>query len=36
VKRNSSFKSEMLGFYFSINGLRIPEELKNQAQEHAG
>ncbi|MFU5275014.1 hypothetical protein ACM7YY_09820 [Pseudomonas aeruginosa] len=26
MKRNSSFKSEMLGFYFSINGLRIPED----------
>ncbi|HBO2935150.1 TPA: hypothetical protein L4R50_000144 [Pseudomonas aeruginosa] len=25
VKRSSSFKSQMLGFYFSINGLRVPE-----------
>ncbi|EPG9350548.1 hypothetical protein ACKU3Z_029505 [Pseudomonas aeruginosa] len=26
MKRSSSFKSEMLGFYFSINGLRIPAD----------
>jgi hypothetical protein len=26
LKRSSSFKSEMLGFYFSINGLRIPAD----------
>lgn len=25
MKRSSSFKSQLLGFYFSINGLRVPE-----------
>ncbi|WP_213664144.1 hypothetical protein [Stutzerimonas stutzeri] len=25
MKRSSSFESQMLGFYFSINGLRVPE-----------
>lgn len=25
MKRSSAFKSQMLGFYFSINGLRTPE-----------
>ncbi|HCF0591741.1 hypothetical protein [Pseudomonas aeruginosa] len=26
MKSSSSFKSQMLGFYFSINGLRIPDD----------